>query len=73
MSTRERMFLTCYEKWKKYRRVPWKFFLNLILAALTTAQVRDNVVSSYDFHLLMCELRARPDWHLLSPNQWVLS
>jgi hypothetical protein len=40
MTTRERLFLTPIEKFKKYGVVPWKLILNVVLVVLVTGQVR---------------------------------
>ena len=40
MTTRERMFLTPWEKFRKHGVVPWKLILHVLLVAVVTAQVR---------------------------------
>ncbi len=42
MTTRERLFLTPFEKLWKYGVVPWKFILNVALVAIVTFQVRQT-------------------------------
>jgi len=39
MTTRERLFLTPFEKFHKYGVVPWKFILNIALVILVTGYV----------------------------------
>jgi hypothetical protein len=39
MTTRERMFLTPVEKFRKHGIIPWKLILNVTLVALVTSQV----------------------------------
>lgn len=39
MTTRERLFLTPFEKFQKYGIIPWKFIVNVALVGLVTAQV----------------------------------
>eukprot|EP00897_Mesotaenium_endlicherianum_P008505 jgi/Mesen1/7683/ME000403S06863 len=39
MPVHERMTLSPFMKWKKYGRVPWKFFINITLTFLLTVQV----------------------------------
>ena len=38
MTTRERMFLTPWEKFVKYGVVPWKLILHVLLVILVTTQ-----------------------------------
>lgn len=40
MTTRERLFLTSFEKFVKYGIVPWKMLLHVALVAIVTGQVR---------------------------------
>ena len=49
MKPRDALQMTAYQKWKYYRRPPWKFLLNLMLLFLCTFQiVKTNVnLSSY--------------------------
>lgn len=43
MTTRERLFLTTWEKFRKYGVVPWKLVIHVILVALVTTQVCERV------------------------------
>ena len=49
MKPRDALQMTAYQKWKYYRRPPWKFFLNIILLILTTMQIlkTNSSLSSY--------------------------
>lgn len=40
MTTRERMFLTPWEKFRKHGVVPWKLILHVLLVTVVTTQVR---------------------------------
>lgn len=42
MSDRDRITLSPIEKWKQYRRFPYKFVIHAMLLALTTIQVRSQ-------------------------------
>jgi hypothetical protein len=42
MTTRERLFLPTWTKWRKYGRTPWKIIFHILLVLATTGQVKPS-------------------------------